>query len=68
MSKKQIDKSKVTEVVIWGIDPSDYPDFTDAYIASAEFDGEPMDERELNILSEDAEFVRQKLIENLRYD
>jgi hypothetical protein len=42
----------ITNVEFEGIDYSDYPDFCDAYIVSAELDGVPMTEAQLEALNE----------------
>lgn len=42
----------ITNVDFEGIDYSDYPDFCDAYIVSAELDGVPMTEEQLEALNE----------------
>jgi len=42
----------ITNVEFEGIDYSDYPDFCDAYIVSAELDGVPMTESQLEALNE----------------
>ena len=48
-----------------GIDYSDYPDFCDAFICSAERNGEPLNDDELNELNEDTDFVYNKLMDHL---
>ena len=47
------------------VDTSDYPDFVDAYIANANYDGEEMTEYQLDRLNEDKSFVYEKLMEHL---
>lgn len=42
----------ITNVEFEGIDYSDYPDFCDAYIISADLDGVPMTEAQLEALNE----------------
>ena len=42
----------ITNVEFEGIDYSDSPDFCDAYIVSAELDGVPMTEEQLEALNE----------------
>lgn len=42
----------ITNVEFEGIDYSDYPDFCDAYIISADLDGVPMTEEQLEALNE----------------
>ena len=51
--------SKIENVVIEGLDWSDYPKFCDAYIAEAEFEGRQLDDLELDALNEDLDFVMQ---------
>jgi hypothetical protein len=47
--------SKIENVVFGGIDMSDYPKFCDAYIESADYNGRPATEAELEIMQEDGE-------------
>jgi len=44
-----------------GIDYSDYPDFCDAFICSADIDGREMTDDELDELNNDREFVSNAL-------
>jgi hypothetical protein len=62
-----MDYSKITDVIVDGVDMKDYPDFSDAFIVSACYDGEPMSEDEIEDLNEDADFVHEKAIESLQY-
>jgi len=59
MTKIKLDYSKVSNVFVAGIDMSDYGDFCDAYIESADYDGREMTEEELEILNEDSQFVNE---------
>lgn len=54
---KKFDYSKITDVEMEDVDPSDYPDFSDAYIIYANYEGRPMTEEELEDLNNDSEFV-----------
>jgi hypothetical protein len=45
-----IDTTKVTDIVFADIDFSDYPDFADAYIESADYNGEPMTQEQIESL------------------
>jgi len=45
-----------------GIDTKDAPDFCDAYITSAQYDGRPMTEEELEELNDDSDFVYEQVI------
>ena len=47
----------IDNIEIDGIDTNDYPDFCDAFIASANYDGEAMSEEQLEALNEDYSFV-----------
>jgi hypothetical protein len=49
--------AKIESVEVEGIDPSDYPDFSDAYISYAEIDGREATEEELDELNDDSHFV-----------
>ena len=52
-----MDYKKITNVVLDGIDLEDYPDFCDTYIVSADYDGEPMTEDQIDKLNEDSDLV-----------
>jgi len=58
-----LDYSKITDIEIVGIDTSDYPDFCDAYIASANYNGREMTQEEIENL--DTTFVYDKVIEKV---
>lgn len=49
--------SKIDNVVVCGVDPTDYPDFCDAYIESADYDGVPMTEEQLDELNINPDLV-----------
>jgi hypothetical protein len=57
--------SKIDNVQIADVDPSDYPDFSDAYVESADYDGEEMTEDQLEELNEDREFVNDAAHDSL---
>jgi hypothetical protein len=59
--KIKLDYSKIEDVEIDGIDYRDAPDFCDAYIASATYDGRPMTEDELEVLNEDGDYVYSRV-------
>lgn len=59
-----IDTTEVNNIIFGGIDNSDHPDYCHAYIQSADYKGEPMDDQDLNDLNEDhSEFVHEQLLE-----
>ena len=51
------DYSKIDNVRVADIDFRDAPDFVDAYIDSANYDGVPMTDEQLDILNEDRDYV-----------
>jgi hypothetical protein len=55
--------SKINNVVFENIDFNDYPDYSDAYIFSADYDGKPMSKIELDSLP--SEWVYELLIKQL---
>ena len=52
-----MDLSKLTNIEVDGIYPDDYPKFCDAFIASADYNGKPLTDKELDKLNEDSDFV-----------
>ena len=61
-----IDFKLVDNVVVDGIDYNDYPDFCDAYIAEADYNGKPMDDEMLDVLNTDyTDFVLEKVYSRL---
>jgi hypothetical protein len=58
-----LDYSLIDNVQIDGVDTSDYPDFCDAFIVSADYDGREMTDEEIEILNDDVEFVLQQVYE-----
>ena len=55
--KMKLNYKKINNLEVDGIDLSDYPDFCDAFITSADYGNRPMTEKELEILNEDYDFV-----------
>ena len=54
-----MDYRLIDNIELDGIDTKDYPDFCDAYIVSADYDGKPMTLGQLDELNEDTDFVYQ---------
>lgn len=48
----EIDFTKIANVEVDGIDFNDYPDFVDAFISSAEYDGREMTEEEIDYIND----------------
>lgn len=55
----KMDYTKIENVEVDGIDTKDYPDFCDAFIASADYNGEPMTDDQLDKLNDDGDFVHE---------
>lgn len=56
----RIDFKLVTNVSVDGIDTSDYPDFCDAFIESADYDGKTMSDEMLEEINSDhLDFVNE---------
>jgi hypothetical protein len=62
LTEEKIDRYKITDISINGIDYSDYPDFCDAYIEEATYNGIPLNEDQLDELNEDRDFVYDKVM------
>ena len=54
---EKIDYALIDNIVIEGIDGKDYPDFCDAFIASADYAGTPMTDEMIEALNKDSDFV-----------
>ena len=65
-NKKTVDYKKIDNIEIDGIDTKDYPDFCDAYISSADYDGKPMTDEQLDELNEDGDYVYGHIMDYLQ--
>jgi len=63
--KKTLDYDKITDVEVDGIDRRDAPDYCDAFVCHANYDGREMTEEELEILNEDSEYVYECVMERI---
>ena len=52
-----MDYKLIDNIEVDGIDTNDYPDFCDSFIASANYNGVPMTDEQLEELNEDSDFV-----------
>jgi len=57
--------NKITNVSLDGLHHWDYPDYCDAFIDSADYDGEEMTDEQLDELNEDYELVYELVWDNL---
>jgi hypothetical protein len=62
---KKLNYSLIDNIEFDGIDYDDYPDYCDAYITSADYDGREMTESELEELNNDLDFVYESLMSYL---
>lgn len=62
-----IDISKITDIHLEGMDSDDHPDYKDAHIGSANYDGQPMSKEMLEELNEDVEYLYQQVLESAQY-
>jgi len=62
MNTTKLDYSKIDNVKFDDVDHKDYPDYCDAFISSADYDGREMTDEELDELNEDTDFVYNKLM------
>jgi len=56
---------KISNIELGGIDHSDYPDFCDAYIVSAEYNGVELTDAEIEELNCISEFVYDCVLNQL---
>lgn len=61
----KLDYSKISNVHVVNINVKDWPDLTDAFIESADYDGREMTEEELELLNEDHAFVHEHASERV---
>tara|TARA_R110000868_G_scaffold410662_2_gene699578 strand:- start:698 stop:889 length:192 start_codon:yes stop_codon:yes gene_type:complete len=60
-----VDFSKISNVVLDGIDHLDHPDYCDAYITSCDIDGVEATESELDEINDNSEFVNESVFNYL---
>jgi hypothetical protein len=60
-----LDYGLITDIEVDGIDTNDYPDFCDAFISSATYDGRDMTDEELEVLNQDYDFVYDAVMSNI---
>ena len=62
----KMDYSKIDNIEMADVKGWDYPDFTDAFISSADYDGVPMTDEQLEEINEDFSF-RHECVEKYLY-
>jgi hypothetical protein len=63
--KIELDYSKIEDVSLADVDTRDFPDFCDAFIECATYDGREMTEAEIDVLNEDRDYVYEKVLDYL---
>ena len=66
VKSEKMDYKKINNIEVDGIDTKDYPDFCDAYISSADYDGVPMTDEQLDELNEDGDYVYEHIMDYLQ--
>jgi len=62
----ELDLDLIDNIEVDGINTNDYPDFCDAYISAADYDGREMTEEELDVLNEEHhDFVYEKVWDSI---
>jgi hypothetical protein len=62
----QLNLSQIENMEFEGVDFSDYPDFVDAYLISADYDGKEMTEEQIDYINDEHyEFVNESVFESL---
>ena len=61
----KIDYSKIEIIDIDNINHYDYPDYVDAYISEADYDGKPMSDEMLDEINDDDQFRYESVMEYL---
>jgi len=50
---------KIDNIELDGVSTRDYPDFCDAFIVSADYNGKPMTDEQLDEINQDGAFVQE---------
>ncbi len=61
----KLDYSKIDNIDIDGIDYNDYPDFCDAFICSADYDGKPMTSEQLDSINDDDSYRYEAVMDHI---
>ncbi len=62
----KLDFKKIDNLEFDGIDFSDYPDFVDAYLVSADYDGEEMTEEQIDYINDEyRDFVYEQVYDSI---
>ena len=64
-NEPKLDYNLIDNIEFDGINHDDYPDYCDAYIVSADYDGVEMTEEQIELLNDNRDYVYEKLINYL---
>lgn len=56
-----MNRAEIDNVVLEDVHEWDAPDYCDAYIASADYQGKPMTEEQLEEINEDTDFIYEQI-------
>lgn len=66
LNLENLDFRKIDNMEFEGIDFSDYPDFVDAFLVSADYDGIEMTEEQIDYLNDEyRDFVNERVYDSL---
>jgi hypothetical protein len=65
MIEHKLDYTKITNIQFDGIEHNDAPDYCDAYIVSADYDGKEMTFEQIELINDDRDFLYEKLMDHL---
>jgi len=54
-----VEYKKIENIELDGVNTRDYPDFCDAFIVSADYNGKPMTDEQLDEINQDSAFVQE---------
>jgi len=60
-----LDYKLISNVSLEDVDYNDYPDMCDAFVKSADYDGEPMTEEMLDFINDDRNLIHELLFDYL---
>lgn len=66
LNLEKLDFKKIDNMEFEGIDFSDYPDFVDAFLVAADYDGKEMTEEQIDYLNDEhRDFVNERVYDSL---
>lgn len=66
LNLEKLDFKKIDNMEFEGIDFSDYPDFVDAFLVAADYDGKEMTEEQIDYLNDEhRDFVNEQVYYSL---